>query len=136
MVHSRSPSWLTPAASPDGFSTDAHHHGSFTTAARGGLTPTPACRCRRTYLHLCNSMVTVDRSVFYIRTSPAPFRTHQRRRRIILRNLQKRTHPHPAVARSHRSPPAHIPLDRRILQSTTPTLHTEILDTHRIRARI
>ena len=67
---------------------------------------------------------------------PARHLLRQRRRRIILRNLQKRTHPHPAVARSHRSPPAHIPLDRRILQSTTPTLHTEILDTHRIRARI
>jgi putative transposase len=72
MVHSRSPSWLTPAASFDGFSTDAHHHGSFTTAARGGLTPAPVCRCRRTYLHLCNSMVTVDRSVFYIRPLQLP----------------------------------------------------------------
>src|SRR3954467_11827732 len=57
MVHSRSPSWLTPAASHDGFSTDVHHHGSFTTAARGGLTPAPAYRCRRTYLHLHNSMI-------------------------------------------------------------------------------
>src|SRR5436309_7894608 len=72
MVHFRSPSWLTPAASCDGFSTDAHHHGSFTTAARGGLTPAPACRCRRTYLHLCNSMVAVDHSVFYIRTTQLP----------------------------------------------------------------
>src|SRR2546421_10898855 len=69
MVHSRSPSWLIPAASHDGFSTDVHHHDSFTTAARGGFTPAPACRCRRTYLHLCNSMVTVDHSVFYIRNS-------------------------------------------------------------------
>src|SRR5438067_2018086 len=72
MVHFRSPSWLTPAASHDGFSTDVHHHGSFTTAARGGLTPAPACRCRRTYLHLCNSMVAVDHSVFYIRTTQLP----------------------------------------------------------------
>jgi len=54
-----SPSWLIPADSHGGFSTDVHHHGSFTTAARGGLTPAPACRCRRTYLHLCNSMVAV-----------------------------------------------------------------------------
>src|SRR3954470_15618609 len=72
MVHFRSPSWLIPAASHDGFSTDVHHHGSFTTAARGGLTPAPACRCRRTYLHLCNSMVAVDHSVFYIRTTQLP----------------------------------------------------------------
>ena len=59
MVHFRSPSWLIPAASHDGFSTDVHHHDSFTTAARGGLTPAPACRCRRTYLHVHNSMVAV-----------------------------------------------------------------------------
>src|SRR5436305_10247265 len=72
MVHFRSPSWLIPAASHDGFSTDVHHHGSFTTAARGGLTPAPACRCRRTYLHLCNSIVAVDHSVFYIRTTQLP----------------------------------------------------------------
>ncbi|WP_329431363.1 integrase core domain-containing protein (plasmid) [Streptosporangium sp. NBC_01495] len=44
---------------------DAHHHGSFTAAARGGLTPAPACRCRRTFLHLHNS-TTIDNSVFYI----------------------------------------------------------------------
>src|SRR5437764_5483076 len=93
MVHFRSPSWLTPAASCDGFSTDAHHHGSFTTAARGGLTPAPACRCRRTYLHLCNSMVTVNRSAFYIRTFPAPFRTHQRPCRNHHRAVQNRMHP-------------------------------------------
>src|SRR6266700_7311072 len=37
---------------------DAHYHGSFTAAARGGLTPAPACRCRRTYLHLHNSTTT------------------------------------------------------------------------------
>ncbi|MDT0465164.1 integrase core domain-containing protein, partial [Streptomyces gibsoniae] len=37
----------------------------------GGLTPAPVCRCRRTYLHLHNSMATV-RSVFYIRTSQSP----------------------------------------------------------------
>src|SRR5690349_5628344 len=72
MVHSRSPSWLTPAASHNGFSTDVHHHGSFTTAARGGLTPAPAYRCRRTYLHLRNSMVTEIESVFYTRTLQLP----------------------------------------------------------------
>src|SRR5205085_9628276 len=72
MVHFRSPSWLIPAASHDGFSTDVHHHGSFTTAALGGLTPAPACRCRRTYLHLCNSMVAADHSGFYIRTTQLP----------------------------------------------------------------
>src|SRR5689334_3507851 len=72
MVHFRSPSWLIPAASHDGFSTDVHHHGSFTTAARGGLTPAPACRCQRTYLHLCNSMIAVSHSVFYIRTTQLP----------------------------------------------------------------
>ena len=72
MVHSRSPSWFIPAAFDDGFSTDVHHHGSFTTAARGGLTPAPACRCRRTYLHLRNSMVAVDHSDFYIRTTQLP----------------------------------------------------------------
>ena len=93
MVHFRSPSWLTPAASCDGFSTDAHHHGSVTTAARGGLTPAPACRCRRTYLHLCNSMVTVNRSAFYIRTFPAPFRTHQRPCRNHHRAVQNRMRP-------------------------------------------
>jgi len=90
MVHFRSPSWPTPAASSDGFSTDAHHHDSFTTAARGGLTPAPVCRCRRAYLHLRNSMVAIDRSVFYIRTSPAPFRTHQRPRRDHYRPVQNR----------------------------------------------
>jgi Integrase core domain len=47
---------------------DAHHHGSFTAAARGGLTPAPACRCRRTYLHLHNSTTTA-RFRFYIETS-------------------------------------------------------------------
>ncbi len=67
MVHSRSPSWLIPAASHNGFSADVHHHGSFTTATRGGLTPAPACRCRRTYLHLHNSMVAVERSRFFSR---------------------------------------------------------------------
>src|SRR5919198_2114438 len=91
MVHFRSPSWLTPAASHDGFSTDVHHHDSFTTAARGGLTPAPACRCRRTYLHLCNSMVAANRSAFYIRTNSAPFRTHQRPRRVLLRGVEERT---------------------------------------------
>ena len=82
MVHFRSPSWLTPTAFSDGFPQTLTTLAHFTTAACGGLTPAPACRCRRTYLHLCNSMVAVDRSVFYIRTSPDPFRTHQRRRRI------------------------------------------------------
>src|ERR1039457_110659 len=37
---------------------DAHHHDSFTAAARGSLTPAPACRCRRTYLHIHNSTPT------------------------------------------------------------------------------
>ncbi len=47
---------------------DAHHHGSFTAAARGGLIPAPACRCRRTYLHLHNSTTTAHFR-FYIETS-------------------------------------------------------------------
>ncbi|WP_420481539.1 integrase core domain-containing protein [Actinopolymorpha pittospori] len=72
MVHSRSPSWLIPAASHDGFSADVHHHGSFTTAARGGLAPVPVYRYRRTYLHLCNSMVTADHSAFYNRKPQLP----------------------------------------------------------------
>jgi hypothetical protein len=44
---------------------DAHHHSSFTAAARGGLTPTPVRRCRRAYLHLHNS-ATTENFVFYI----------------------------------------------------------------------
>nr|WP_276615573.1 integrase core domain-containing protein [Nonomuraea basaltis] len=44
---------------------DAHHHDSFTAATRGGLTSAPACRCRRTYLHLHNS-TAAGSFVFYI----------------------------------------------------------------------
>ena len=47
---------------------DAHHHGSFTAAAHGGLTPAPACRCRRTYLHLHNS-TTIESLRLLHRTS-------------------------------------------------------------------
>ena len=54
--------WFTHVRLPDPYLPhpvrlfhDAHHHGSFTAAAHGGLTPAPACRCRRTYLHLHNS---------------------------------------------------------------------------------
>jgi hypothetical protein len=55
---------------------DAHHHGSFTAAARGGLTPAPACRCRRTYLHLHNSTTTGKLRLLH-RILPIIFRTHQ-----------------------------------------------------------
>src|SRR3954471_10274635 len=93
MVHFRSPSWLIPAASHDGFSTDVHHHGAFTKAARGGLTPAPACRCRRAYLHLHNSMVT--KIICSTSDFPAPFGTHQRPGRDRERLLQGRADPRP-----------------------------------------
>jgi len=60
----------------------------------------------------------------------------QRRRRIILRHLQKRTHPHPPMERSHRGPSTHFPVDRRLLQPPATTLHPQLLDTTRIRTRI
>jgi hypothetical protein len=68
---------------------DAHHHDSFTAAARGSLTPSPACRCRRTYLHLHNS-TTTGAFVFYIETLPIIFRTHQCGGRELQRPVQGR----------------------------------------------
>jgi len=47
----------------------------------------------------------------------------QRRGRIILRYLQKGTHPHPTLERSHRCSTAHIPVDRRLLQPPQAALH-------------
>jgi len=49
---------------------------------------------------------------------------------------KKGAHPHPAVERPHRGSAAHIPVDRGLLQSSPATLHSRLLDTTRIRARI
>src|SRR4051794_1602296 len=46
----------------------AHHHGSFTAAADGGLQPPPAGRLRRTYLHHQCSTATIG-AIFYLATS-------------------------------------------------------------------
>jgi hypothetical protein len=89
MVHSRSLSWLIPTASHDSFSTDVHHHGSLTTAARGGQQHPHADIDGRTFIS-ANSMVTVDRSVSYIRTITTSFRTHQRPRGDHHRLVQDR----------------------------------------------
>ena len=48
---------------------NAHHLGSFTDAACGGLKPPPARRLRRTYLHLLRS--TAPAAARYIRTPPS-----------------------------------------------------------------
>ena len=91
---------------------DAHHHGSFTAAARGGLTPAPACRCRRTYLHLHNS-TTTGNFVFYIEILPIIFRTHQCDGREHHRPVQNRGHQPPRAMGKPpprwRPPPANGP---------------------------
>ena len=56
----------------------------------------------------------------------------QRRRRVLLRDLQERTHSHPAMERCERGSATHIPLGRRLLQSSPATLHSRLLDTRRI----
>jgi hypothetical protein len=70
VVHSRSPSQPTPAASSAAFPQRSPRRSS-ANAAWGGLTPVPAYRCRRTYLHLHSSTTTAT-SVFYIHTSQSP----------------------------------------------------------------
>ena len=60
----------------------------------------------------------------------------QRRLGVLLRDLQERTHPYPAVERPHRGPTAHIRLDRGLLQPSPATLHSRLLDTSRIRASV
>src|SRR5436309_14675800 len=101
MVHFRSPSWLIPAASHDGFSTDVHHHGSFTTAARGGLTPAPVCRCRRTYLHLHNSKTIVSFRLLH-QNLTIIVRTHKCHGGIGERNVEGRAGPPESI----RDPPS------------------------------
>lgn len=60
----------------------------------------------------------------------------QRRRGIILRDLQEGTDPHPPLAH-HRGPAeSDIHLDRGVLQPPPPPFHAGLLDTHRIRTRI
>jgi hypothetical protein len=54
----------------------------------------------------------------------------QRRRRIILRDLQKGAHPHLALERPHRCQTTHIPLDRKPLQPPPATLHLNHLTPH------
>jgi hypothetical protein len=61
---------------------------------------------------------------------------HQRGLRVLLRDLQEGTHPHPTMERTRRGPATHIPMDRELLQSPPATFHTRLLDTYRIRARI
>ncbi len=53
----------------------------------------------------------------------------QRCCRVVLRQLQEGTHPHPTVDRRRRGSAAHILVDRGLLQPTPETLHTRILDT-------
>jgi hypothetical protein len=48
---------------------NAHHPGSFTDAACGGLEPPPARRLRRTYLHLSHSIAPA--ASLYIRAPPS-----------------------------------------------------------------
>jgi len=60
----------------------------------------------------------------------------QRRLRIVLRDLQEGTYPHPSLEQRRRGPPTHIPLGRGLLQPAPPTLHTQLLDTPGIRARL
>jgi hypothetical protein len=62
VVHSRSPSWLIPVALHVRLSRNARHTRLLTGAACGGLTPPPAGRRRRTYLHLQRSQLQVESS--------------------------------------------------------------------------
>ncbi|MFD9669420.1 IS3 family transposase [Rhodococcus sp. NPDC059968] len=87
MVHARSPFLAHTCRILCGFSHDAHHHGSFSAATRGGLAPAPAYRCRRTYLHLHNS-TTITRLRLLHRYLTIIFRTHQRPRRGVQQPLQ------------------------------------------------
>jgi hypothetical protein len=69
---------------------------------------------------------------------PGPHRNllRQRRRRILLRQLQERTHPHPTVARHQAPEKGDVRLDRDLLQQAAPALRAGILDAPGIRARI
>jgi putative transposase len=60
----------------------------------------------------------------------------QRRRRILLRQLQEGTHPHPPLARHQAPEKGDLRLDRNLLQQAAPPLHSWILDAPRIRARL
>ena len=63
---------------------------------------------------------------------PASYLLRQCGRRIVLRDLQERAHPHPTLERPRRGSPAHIPVDRGLLQPSPATLHAQLLDTTRI----
>jgi hypothetical protein len=104
---------------------DAHHHDSFTAAARGSLAPAPACRCRRTYLHLHNS-TTTGNLAFYIEILPIIFRTHQRHGRVILLRVQAGSHRRRALRNPRRGASGDIHLAQLVQPDQAPQLDRQL----------
>jgi transposase InsO family protein len=60
----------------------------------------------------------------------------QRRVRVVLRDLQERTHPHPTMAQPEDADEGDVQLGRGVLQPHKTPLHARILDAGRIRTRL